>query len=95
MNSATHSIAKFPLGRIVVTSNALKYLTLNEIACGIIRHQSGDWGELNSDDRLENDLALEWGYRLFSQYDYENSFVFWVITEADRSVTTVMMPNDI
>ena len=94
MNAATNSIAKFPLGQLVVTPNALKYLTLNEIISGVIRHQLGDWGELNSDDRLENDLNLERGLILISIYHDHNDMAFFVITVPNRSVTKVMMPSD-
>ncbi len=94
MKAATNCIARFPLGQLMVTSNALKYLTLNEIISGVIRHQLGDWGELNSDDRMENDLNIERGLILISVYHDSNDMAFFVITEADRSVTTVLMPTD-
>jgi hypothetical protein len=94
MNAATNCIAKFPLGQLVVTPNALKFLTLNEIISGLIRHQLGDWGELNSDDRLENDLNLERGLILISIYHDHNDMAFFVITVPNRSVTKVMMPSD-
>jgi hypothetical protein len=94
MNAATNSTARFPLGQLVVTPNALKCLTLNEIISGVIRHQLGDWGELNSDDRMENDLNLERGLILISIYHDHNDMAFFVITVPNRSVTKVMMPSD-
>ena len=57
------------------------------------RHSQGDWGELLPEDAIANDLALEQGGRLFSAYGLGRDR-FWVITEADRSLTTVLLPND-
>ena len=86
--------AKFQLGRIVATPNALDCLTQDDIRSGIIRHQAGDWGDLDADDRKENDLALERGSRLLSAYQASNGVTFWIITEADKSSTTVLLPED-
>lgn len=94
MSAAAVSAAKFPLGRIVATPNALNHLTQDDIRSGIIRHQAGDWGDLDADDRKENDLALEKGTRLLSAYRASNGTRFWIITEADRSATTVLLPED-
>ena len=94
MSATAVSAAKFPLGRIVATPNALNHLTQDDIRSGIIRHQAGDWGDLDADDRKENDLALEKGTRLLSVYQASNGVKFWIITEADRSATTVMLPED-
>ncbi len=94
MNAAVNSIAKFPLGQLMVTPNALKCLTLNEIISAVIRHQMSDWGNLSSDDRLENDLNLERGLILISVYHDHNDMPFFVITVPNRSVTKVMMPSD-
>lgn len=94
MNAAAVSAAKFQLGQLVATPNALDHLTQDDIRSGIIRHQSGDWGDLDADDRKENDLALERGTRLLSAYQASNGVKFWIITEADKSSTTVLMPED-
>jgi hypothetical protein len=94
MSATAVSAAKFQLGQIVATPNALNHLTQDEIRSGIIRHQSGDWGDLDADDRKENDLALERGTRLLSAYQASNGVTFWIITEADKSSTTVLMPED-
>jgi len=58
------------------------------------RHQSGDWGNLDSEDRNSNDQALARGGRIFSAYNATDGTKFWIITEADRSVTTVLLPED-
>jgi hypothetical protein len=94
MSATAVSAAKFSLGRIVATPNALDHLTQDDIRSGIIRHQAGDWGDLDADDRKENDLALERGARLLSAYQASNGTKFWIITEADKSSTTVLLPED-
>lgn len=94
MSATTVPVAKFQLGQIVATPNALNYLSQDDIRSGIIRHQAGDWGNLDAADRKENDLALERGTRLLSAYRASNGVIFWIITEADRSSTTVLLPED-
>jgi hypothetical protein len=87
-------IAKFRLGRIVATPNALSRLTNEDILMGIQRHQAGDWGDVDNHDRQTNESALVEGGRLLSVYHAINGLRFWIITEADRSVTTVLLPQD-
>ncbi len=86
--------ARFRLGRIVSTPNALSQLTSQDIQTGIRRHQAGDWGEIRSEDWTTNERALETGARLFSVYRSAAGTKFWIITEADRSSTTVLLPED-
>ena len=81
--------AKFRLGQIVATPNALDRLTQDDISRGLQRHAAGDWGELCAEDSLTNDQALVEGTRLLSAYLATNGTKFWIITEADRSVTNV------
>lgn len=88
------AVARFRLGHIVATPNALSRLTQEDILAGIRRHQSGDWGELDEHDRQENEASLIGGARLMSAYRAANGTTFWLITEADRSVTTVLLPED-
>ena len=83
-----------PLGQIVATPAALGALAQPDIVAAIRRHASGDWGEVDADDRAANDEALRDGTRLLSAYTSVNGTRFWVITEADRSVTTVLLPDD-
>jgi hypothetical protein len=85
--------AKFPLGAIVITANAQSQLDPVDVEQGLARHALGDWGELCQEDRKENELSLRHGYRLMSVYRSGGNR-FWIITEADRSVTTVLMPLD-
>lgn len=82
------------LGKTVITANAKNILSDLDIATALSRHQSGDWGELCEEDREVNEDALENGFRIMSVYKSENGIKFWVITEADRSCTTVLMPED-
>jgi len=85
---------KFPLGRTVITRNALEQLTNEDVRAALARHGTGDWGQVCDDDRQENELSLREGYRLLSAYVSAAGEKFWVITEADRSATTVLMPED-
>jgi hypothetical protein len=87
-------MAKFRLGHIVSTPNALSQLTHEDILAGIQRHQAGDWGEVDAHDRAANDGALRDGTRLFSVYRSAAGIRFWIITEADRSSTTILLPED-
>ena len=85
---------KFPLGQVVITRNALEAIPAGEVRGALARHAAGDWGELCDEDRHENELALDRRRRLFSAYRAADGTRFWVITEADRSVTTVLLPQD-
>lgn len=86
--------AKFPLGQLVATPGALDSLTQEEINTFLPRHNSGDWGDVCQDDREANDQALLNGARLLSAYRSQNKVKFWIITEHDRSVTTVLLPEE-
>jgi hypothetical protein len=94
MNTPSIPVAVVRLGRIVATPNALEHLSQEDILTGIQRHQAGDWGDLSEDDKRENQLSLEKGFRLLSAYHAKNGTKFWIITEADRSATTVLLPED-
>src|SRR5687767_9780434 len=85
-------IALFHLGRIISTSNGLSKLDNADIRGALERHHAGDWGEVEESDRHANDRALQQGGRLFSSYRSGRGVKFWIITEADRSATTVLLP---
>ena len=85
---------KFSLGRTVTTSNALDTLTPEDVLKAMGRHHRGDWGNLCEEDRQVNEQALEHGGRLFSVYHDRAETKFYIITEHDRSVTTVLLPED-
>ena len=85
----------FSLGQTVATPDALA--ALEQAAVSPIdllrRHQRGDWGDLGYEDKQSNDVALTLGGRIFSAYQFD-TVKFWVITEYDRSVTTILLPED-
>jgi len=84
----------FELGMILITRNAFYTLKPEDVSHWLFRHSQGQWGMCSSDDAHENDLALANGHRLLSVYCDSNGTKFWIITEADRSVTTVLLPED-
>ncbi len=88
------AVACFPLGMIHVTASALAALTLFEIARSLRRHAKGDWGDLCKDQRNWNDRALKRGWRISSAYHSRSGKEFFVITEADRSETTIQLPHE-
>ena len=87
--------APLPLGRVVATPGALKLLSeIGEDPFDFLaRHASGDWGELCAFDRRQNEIAWREGYRVLSSYPVGRECV-WIITEADRSVTTILLPEE-
>ena len=58
------------------------------------RHLTGDWGDLEDEDKKENELSVKEGFRILSAYKLDTGVKFWVITEWDRSVTTILLPNE-
>ena len=90
----TIPIALFRAGHIVATPHALECLTQADIDLGLQRHLAGDWGELGQEDKAANDLALLKCSRLLSAYNSASGIRFWIITEADRSATTILLPQD-
>jgi hypothetical protein len=87
-------VAKFRLGKIVATPHALEVIATDDILACIARHQAGNWGEVGPEDRAANDHALVNGSRIFSVYRSAKDLTFWIITEADRSSTCVLLPED-
>jgi hypothetical protein len=87
---------KFPLGQLVATLGAAETLERNEQSPTIFvrRHVRGDWGELDAEDVQENERSLANGFRLLSRYTLTDGTVIWIITEADRSVTTILLPSE-
>ncbi len=88
--------AKFSLGHVVITPGALEafHTAGDRIVPFLLRHVSGDWGELDEHDRKENEFSLRKGFRLLSAYRLSDGTKFWVITEADRSATTFLLPEE-
>ena len=85
---------KFDLGRLVITPAALEAVPADDICNAINRHVCGDFGDLDAADRKENEFALRAGLRLLSVYHATNGTKFWLITEADRRSTTILLPSD-
>ena len=83
-----------PLGRTVITRSALHTLNQEDVATCLKRHQNCDWGECSGEDARENDLSLKEGFRILSVYLDRHDTKFWIITEADRSITTVLLPSE-
>ena len=83
------------MGRVVATPGALKLLkvTGKDPLYYLARHRSGDWGDLDDYDHKENELALRHGWRIVSSYPVGGRCI-WIITEADRSVTTILLPEE-
>lgn len=86
----------FPYGRAVATPGALAALSLAGIAPEALldRHVRGDWGELCEEDRRRNAEALSTGGRLLSAYALPDDTRLWIITEADHSATTLLLPHE-
>lgn len=84
----------FSLGKLYVTGMARETLTYDDILLALGRHSRCDWGDCCPEDWEQNDLSLDDERRLFSVYHAADGTKFWVITEADRSSTTVLFPSD-
>ena len=93
-------IPRFKLGRLVATPGALEHLRRihSDPLEWLRRHQHGDWGDVDSQDRAANEQALQAGHRLLSVYRIHRPphppFRLWIITEADRSATTLLLPEE-
>jgi hypothetical protein len=85
----------FLLGQIVATAGALAALerAKQPLTCFLARHAIGDWGELEPTDVAENEYSVAHGFRLLSSYQTDAGEKLWIITEADRSATTLLLPE--
>ena len=92
--SATVVNPRFHPGRLMITCNAKEVLLRSEINAALNRHLHGDWGDVCGPDKRVNDDALKNGGRLLSVYHTKDDVRFWIITESDRSATTVLLPSD-
>ena len=86
----------FPLGQIIATPGALEAIEASgeQPLDFIKRHASGDWGEVDQEDREANEQALMHGARLLSAYQTNLNQRLWIITEANRSATTILLPEE-
>ena len=85
---------RIPLGRTLATPGVLKVTTEAERSIALNRHSHGDWGAVVGSDWQANDQALQNGERLLSVYHTLSGTEFWIITEADRSATTILLPSE-
>ena len=87
------------MGRLLMTRGVNDLVAEDEafakfVMSSLTRHRSGDWGNLTDEDKQENELSLKEGYRLLSAYEAEGLHKIWIITEADRSATTILFPDE-
>lgn len=92
----TDRLPRFLLGQLVATPMALSTLVSLRVSPWALlnRHVQGDWGDLGDRDRRENERALTEGARLLSSYSLAGDTRIWIITEADRSATTLLLPEE-
>ena len=90
------SITRFPLGQIVATPGALDALDAagNNPLAYIRRHVAGDWGDVELEDANENEYSVVRFLRILSSYHLDDGTRLWIITEADRSATTLLLPEE-
>jgi len=90
------TVTRFAVGQTYITPGAEEALMIaGQTAIEFLRrHMSCDWGELSDDDVQENELSLKRGFRLLSNYRTGKGQQLWIITEADRSATTVLLPSE-
>jgi len=90
----------FPLGSLYITPGVQGAFgedcapTNSEVREALTRHMRGDWGELCDEDWKDNDFSVEHGFRILSAYRSKAGVKFWIITEADRSATTILLPDE-
>ncbi len=85
-------MSKFELGQIVATPGALDTFSREELAQCLKRHSEGDWGDLDAEDKATNEEALKKGHRLLSSYRLPAGKLY-IITEANRKITTLLLPS--
>ena len=84
----------FPLGQVLATPTLLAEVGRSDILSALNRHQWCDWGDVDAEDKKQNDWSVEHGERILSSYRSATGTKFWIITERDRSSTTVLLPSD-
>jgi len=96
MSESNLIISHFPLGKLTMTIGVASLFTGRELDLLYLirRHARCDWGDLCDEDKQINDLALLYGKRLFSCYQVNPELTVYIITEWDRSVTTILLPGE-
>ena len=85
---------KFELGQVLITPGARDDLELKDVISCLVLHAGGNFGDVSEEDKAYNEEALESGDRILSSYHDRNGVKFWIITEWDRSATTVLLPSE-
>ena len=85
---------RFALGQVCATPGALNVLTPAQMSALLRRHVSGDWGDLSDADKAENEFSVDKPLRILSAYNLADGEKVWIITEADRSATTLLLPSE-
>ena len=96
ISPATRSAPTLPLGRVLATPGAIETLIAARCDGGELldRHAHGDWGDLDAHDRAANDRAVTEGQRVLSAYTLRTGATLWIVTEHDRSCTTLLLPSE-
>jgi len=84
----------FKIGNLYATPGILEKIPQSEIIKALNKHSQGDWGDICEEDRKTNNEAVETGCRIMSAYHSANGITFWIITEADRNATTILLPSE-
>ena len=87
-------MARFELGQLLATQGALEAAGDEDLLPYLTRHARGDWGDVGDGDGRANDRALSEGARVLSEYRLANGTRIWIITEADRAATTILLPDE-
>lgn len=95
-NTTKQFVVRFFLGVTYITPGAQDALEESNQSPQVFldRHRSGDWGDMSEGDKAENELSVQEGFRIFSAYHTTKGEKIWVITEADRSSTTILLPSE-
>jgi len=96
---STSTGKSFPLGKLMMTRGVADLIAENKefallVFTSLRRHARGDWGDLDEEDKTENEYSLDRHLRLLSAYEKPPLPKIWIITEADRSVTTILFPEE-
>ena len=94
MSKKTTTCSNFNIGRVYMTPGIQQKLSMASIVLALARHMNGDWGDLDEEDRKANDESVRFGGRILSAYVDRHHTRFWIITEADRSSTTILLPEE-
>ena len=95
-SAPSKSALKFPLGRVAATPGAMDALRRSGEGAGayLNRHARGDWGDVPPEDATENEISVQQGLRILSAYRLTDNTKIWIITEADRTSTCVLLPEE-